>query len=257
MAKLIPAHAPAPVPIALPFAVAEEWIVDQLEATGKRVAANHTLACAVEELPVELRRRALLVARQREELEDAEHRPQIAALDVDDPLANAERVIAAWERHLKDEAKQAKARQLKHSAETAKKRAEAKRFREAMASWIAAHGSADLKRAHQRGYKVASVYVRERAGVEFPGFMVDTTDEAEWGERSNPTGEALDLEEQTLARVQELGTEYAVRIVWLTTPPKAFWRVEGAFVDREAVVVRGWLGRYDLVSLVPPSGSTR
>lgn len=257
MAKLIPAHAPTPVPIALPFAVAEEWILDQLEATGKRVAANHTLACAVEELPVELRRRALLVARERERLDEEEHRPVVDSLDVDDPLANAERVILAWERHLAEEAKRARTRQLEHRAETVDKRAEAKRFRDAMATWIATHGSADLKRAHQRGYKVASVYVRERAGVEFPGFMVDTTDEAEWGERSNPTGEALDLEEQTLARVQELGTEYAVRIVWLTTPPKAFWRVEDAFVDREAVVVLEWLGRYDLVSLVPPSGSTR
>jgi len=194
---------------------------------------------------------------QREELEDAEHRPLIAALDLDDPLANAERVIVAWERHLREEAKQAKARQLKHSAETAKKRAEAKRFRDAMSDWIAAAASPDLKRAHERGYKVASVYVRERVGVEFPGFMVDTTDEAEWAERSNPTAEAMDLEEQTLARVQELEADYDVGIVWLTTPPKAFWRDEDVFADREAVVVRAWLGRYDLVALVPPSGSTR
>ncbi len=252
MAELVPAHSPATVAIALPFAVAEDWILEQIEATGKRIAAEHTFTCTAEELPVELRRRAVLLTGQREAL-DGDHRPIVDALDADDPLANAERVVVAWERHLKEEAKRAKARKLAHNAETSKKRAEARRFRDAMNVWIAAKGNPDLKRAHERGYKISSLYVRERAALEFPGFMVDTTDEAEWGERTNPTAQALDLEEQTIKRVQELGDDYSVRIVWLTAPPKEYWRQDSLFAEREAVVVLGWLARYDLVSFVPPA----
>ncbi len=116
--------------------------------------------------------------------------------------------------------------------------------------WIAAHGSAHLKRCIAAGYNCKRLYVVERAALEAPGFTVDFDDKAAWKDRACPTPAALDAEDA--ARALGLGEPI---IVWLTEPPSA--RVpdpEGydfeEFDPCEAVVVRSYLGRYDLVQIV-------
>ena len=116
--------------------------------------------------------------------------------------------------------------------------------------WIAAHGSAHLKRCIAAGYNCKRLYVVERAAMEAPGFVVDFDNKAGWKDRSCPTPAALDAEDA--ARTLGLGEPL---IVWLTEPPSD--RVpdpedygDEVFDPCEAVVLRSYLGRYDLVQIV-------
>lgn len=131
----------------------------------------------------------------------------------------------------------------------AREREREQRWQEEMQSWIDQHGSDRLRLAHERGYQVRGLYVRERAEVEFPGYTPDLDDRAEWEERVAPTEEALALETQAidLAKANGLPGERA-SIVWLTKPPRDLESLD--FRPCEAVVIRGYLGRYDLVKIV-------
>jgi len=117
------------------------------------------------------------------------------------------------------------------------------------ARWIDAHGSAHLKRAAAEGYDCRRLYVLERAAIEAPELIVDFYNGAEWRERACPTVAALDALEE--ARVLELGEPL---IVWLTSGPRPS-KVEEydepvEFEPCEALVLRGYLGRYDLVKII-------
>jgi hypothetical protein len=127
----------------------------------------------------------------------------------------------------------------KAKAEAAKAEFEAN-----MASWIEEHGSTRLQRGHNSGYDMKRVYVIERAKLEAPGYVVDFDDKARWDNRSSPTTAALDAEDAA----NKLGIGNA-QIVWLTRPPKALPgdEDEDYFEECEAVAIRAYLGRYDLV----------
>jgi hypothetical protein len=112
------------------------------------------------------------------------------------------------------------------------------------------HGSRRLKLSVERRYKSTGTYVRERANQEFPGFLADVSADAKWKARNNPSEDALELEQTTLERVKGLDLDLDVEIVWLTDPPADYWEEHAAFNESEAVTVRGYLGRYDLVQLV-------
>jgi hypothetical protein len=116
--------------------------------------------------------------------------------------------------------------------------------------WIAAHGSAHLQRCIAAGYDCKRLYVLERAALEAPGFTVDFGDKAAWKPRACPTTEGLDAEDA--ARALGLGEP---QTVWLTTPaqdrvgdPEGYDYEE--FAACEAVIIRGYLGKYDLVQIV-------
>ena len=117
--------------------------------------------------------------------------------------------------------------------------------------WIGEHGSAHLKRAHGEGYDCQRLYVLERAGLEAPDFVVDFYQGAEWRERSCPTVAALDAGDAA----RELGLGEPV-IVWLTSEPKPtkvedeYGELEEPFEPCEAVVLRDYLGKYDLVRVI-------
>lgn len=115
--------------------------------------------------------------------------------------------------------------------------------------WIAAHGSAHLKRCIAAGYNCQRQYVIERAALEAPGFIVDFDDKAGWKDRSCPTPAALDAEDA--ARALGLGEP---TIYWLTKPPSAQVPDPESYEDEfdpcEAVILRGYLGKYDLVRVV-------
>ena len=101
-------------------------------------------------------------------------------------------------------------------------------------TWITAHGSDFLKRACLAGgYDCQRRYVEERAGVEAPGYVVDFKDAAQWRDRSCPSEAALAEAE----RVSGL-------VVWLVASPD---REAYDFAEREAVVIRGYLDKYDLI----------
>lgn len=112
----------------------------------------------------------------------------------------------------------------------------------AKAEWIAAHGSEYLQKAIAAGYNSQRAYVMERAAMELPGYIVDLRDTARWNERTCPGPDAL---EEAL-RVK--GT-----VVWLTSLPGSEheYPLDSYWEPEEAVVVRKYLGKYDLVRFAP------
>lgn len=126
-------------------------------------------------------------------------------------------------------------------AEAQRKAAEREAKEAEKRAWIEVHGSAFLKKACLvGGYDCQRRYVAERAAVEFPGYTVDFHDKAGWKSRSCPSERALD-------EALRVGGE----VVWLTAYPvddgspeeyQEAWEQE-----TEAVVVRGFLGKYDLI----------
>lgn len=121
---------------------------------------------------------------------------------------------------------------------------------QARANWINAHGSEYLQRAYARGHDCQRLYVSERAALELPGYVVDFRDNAQWRDRSCPSVESLDEADRVERLDLRPADEIEVIIVWLTSPAHAERPDEYSdeeFEASEAVVVRGYLGKYDLV----------
>lgn len=112
------------------------------------------------------------------------------------------------------------------------------------ADWIEAHGSDHLRAAVAAGYDCQRQYASERAALEHPGYEVDFNDQARWKSRSCPSEDAL--AEELRVRAHE---EATAEVVWLTRAPQSVpvdgW--EEDWQEREAVVISGWLGKYDLI----------
>jgi len=141
------------------------------------------------------------------------------------------------------EAKMA-AKKAEEEAEKAKREAAAqaeKEIRETeKLAWITAHGSDYLKDAVNLGYNCQRQYVTERAALEFPYFRADFDDRYNWKERACPSPEAL-------AEVKALvAAGHDAQVVWLTDDgaDREDWE---EFEPCEAVVIRNYLGKYDLV----------
>lgn len=126
------------------------------------------------------------------------------------------------------------------------------------AEWINRHGSGRLKRAYNAGYEVGRIYAVERAGYEAPDFEIDFYHEADWNERNNPTITELDeLDKSSKLRdsLVALGLDVGgVEIVWLKRPGRKDPRTDDDYGHRQdeflqcsAVVIRDFLGRYDLI----------
>lgn len=138
---------------------------------------------------------------------------------------------------------------LENEREREREAAKKARIEADKAAWVEAHGSDQLRRACARGHDCQRLYVVERAAVEAPGYVVDFQDSAQWKDRSCPSVKSLDEAEAAEA----LGLESTeVKIVWLTHP--AAWRTDEVdpyeFDPREAVVIRGYMGKYDLVKVM-------
>lgn len=103
------------------------------------------------------------------------------------------------------------------------------------AAWIAELGSAHLQKAFAAGYNSQRQYVTERAAIEFPGYAIDFDDNAGWKARSFPSAAALTEAERVKGEV-----------VWLTSESTRSedWEEDE---EREAVVIQGYLGKYDLI----------
>lgn len=114
------------------------------------------------------------------------------------------------------------------------------------ADWIRTYGSEYLKNCLDLGVKANLEYVMERAAKEFPGYTVDYVDNASWEEKFSPSADAL----SELKKNRSLGVES--EIVWLTEPAllrkeDSNYYFEDEYEPCEAVVVRNFLGKYDLI----------
>lgn len=136
-----------------------------------------------------------------------------------DPSLGAEAVLRAW---IAD-------RSAKEQAYTTEKSRQAAFVAEAKA-WAEKHGSNRLRKGLAQDYDMTRLYVTERAAADHEGFVVDWKDACEWDRRSSPSERALDV-----------AAEHDGEVVWLETLP------DGAETAEEAVVIREYLGRYDLV----------
>lgn len=262
MAKLKPS-APEPIQFELRYVLSPEGRENYVADTGGSPPPFFALDVALPELNRDLRRRGYKVwirSLPTEEEAEREARGEGPPDDffsadelypaLDEPTDNPEAVIAAWEawnsevdRRVAEEAE----RKGQHERD---ERVHREVFRLEMASWIAAHGSDRLKTAFERGYKVATSYVRERAEREFPGFEVDTQAKARWDERANPSEMALALETRTLEHAARVDRVYEVHIAWLIKDLAS--RVLTGKEKREVVVVTGYLHFYNLLAEVDP-----
>lgn len=143
--------------------------------------------------------------------------------------------LERWREHERQVAEERRRDQERREAEK-QQRLEERR------AWIAEHGSAYLRKCEHAGYDCQRRYVLERAALEFPGYVVDFDDNARWKDRSGPSEAALD----EAARVGGI-------VVWLTRSPVDDGNPEeyqaGWDDEREAVVIRQYLGRYDLIKI--------
>lgn len=142
-----------------------------------------------------------------------------------------------------------KAEYEKREAEKVAREAEKAAREKEKAEWIRQHGSDYLKDCLELGIKANLEYVVERAAIEFPGYTVDYANNAYWEEKFSPSQDALD----ELKRVRGLGAN--AEIVWLTRPAKVRndddeFEHEDEFEPCEAVVIRNFLGKYDLVQRI-------
>lgn len=125
-----------------------------------------------------------------------------------------------------------RARQEREEREEAQREALRSERLEERRRWTAEHGSDHLRKAQGAGYDCQRRYAFERAALEHPDYRLDYRGEADWQERACPGEAALD------EALRVGGT-----VVWLTRGDYDDDGLKGV----EAVVIRGYLGRYDLI----------
>ena len=145
-------------------------------------------------------------------------------------LTSADIPAEVWARIVSEyKARCAEAEARRAAEEEAKRKGKAAFVAEAK-TWADEHGSDRLRKGLAQDYDMTRLYVTERAAADHEGFVVDWKDACEWDRRSSPSERALDV-----------AAEHDGEVVWLETLP------DGAETAEEAVVIREYLGRYDLV----------
>ena len=145
-------------------------------------------------------------------------------------------------------------RRQSYDVTSAIKRLEAAARNAEMHRWAEMHGSERLRKCLERDYRCDRIYVFERAVQEAPGYTVDFYGKARWNERTNPSHDALMLEEEALELAQKIGAT-GVGIYWLTSAPQDQPDSDHddelpLDFDCEAIIIHGYLGKYDLVKYV-------
>lgn len=179
-----------------------------------------------------------LVAHEKERLSSVAKSKSEAEKAVQEAMPAYEALI--------EQRNQEKALQEKEYAERkATREAEKAALEEDRRNWVLAHGSQYLKDCLELGVKANLEYVVERAELEFPGYTVDYADNVRWEEKFSPSPEAL----SELKKLR--GKDIDAEIVWLTSPAKVRTDDDGyydeGFETCEAIMIRNFLGRYDLV----------
>lgn len=146
----------------------------------------------------------------------------------------------------KERAEREAERQAEYEAEQAKRKAaKRERLEKEKLAWISEYGSDYLQRAVKLGYNCQRQYVTERAAKEFPGYALDFNNNATWKDRACPSMAALEEVERLIRQ------GYDAEVVWLTEPIQESEYSDDddycCFEPCETIVVRNYLGKYDLV----------
>lgn len=133
-------------------------------------------------------------------------------------------------------------REAAEKAEIAEKaeKAEKEREKAEIDEWIGKYGSEELRHAVETGGNYQRRYVFERTTKELPGFQVDYENLAYWKRQKYPSRRAREQAESLMDQ------GYGVSIVWLIHPTNKSYN----FRSCEAIVVRDYLGKYDLLKEV-------
>ena len=116
-------------------------------------------------------------------------------------------------------------------------------------NWILENGSEYLKNCLELGQYAHKNYVLERVAKEFPGgFTLDYENNAKWDTKYSPSPDAIN-------ELKELRKKTAdSEIIWLTREPveagKEYNYDDDEFEACEALIVKNFLGKYDLIKLV-------
>lgn len=135
--------------------------------------------------------------------------------------------------------------------EEARKEARKQQLEAERKAWIEQHGSERLKLAVKHGHPVDRIFVLEYARAEYPGWVVDFFNNADWSDRTNPP-----LSELKALESAETETSKTVHLVWLASPPQSqpsdnrYWDGEEDFEKGPALVIRKFLDKYDLVKMI-------
>jgi hypothetical protein len=228
------------------YKVSNQYIEEALDQEGLEVSAFWKISFELRDLPTpELRRKARAVRRLWSTLDGY---PEVAA-PTEDPIEFVE-AAERWVQEAGATLDDPQSHEDLRSARSAE-------FEETKNQWIAMFGSTRLRRANDRGYKVNRLYAQERLAAEFPTAWLDTSAKSIWRERTDPTEEALDLEDDFASKIQALDPHLEVKIVWLVSPPpelRETYEVPGLEWDsQEAILIRPYLGRYSLYVPVDPT----
>jgi hypothetical protein len=226
--------------------VSDEFVTDHIQRLGTEPPKRWAIEFDLEEQPPHLR--ALLLEAHQRYLA-VEPFPTVRE-PTDDPDLFLSMVVP-WLETV--ETQEAKEKQEKEEEELERQAAQ-ERFNTEMQWWVAENGSPRLRAAVEGGYRSNTTYAIERAASELPGFWIDTAGDIEWGQRTDPSIEALDLVQAVQERaIRPLNLHLDPRIIWLTEAPRALDQYleekeeEEGFEPQEAILVEGYLGRYDAV----------
>lgn len=246
MNSIHPLGEPEVVKLQFQFTVSADWIEEQLQETGMQMPEDWEVEFELPDVPGDLRGHLVRAHRQYLELPGY---PDLYA-PVDDPQQFLE-AISNW---IKSESQELEREEAQTSARTVAEKDQGQQFERERKSWIAEHGSPRLRLADERRYKVNRTYAVERAAVEYPRFWVDTSGDSDVRERTDPSMEALELEQavKTWVSHQNLDVDGVdPRIIWLAAPPKELDEYvdenDWLFEQQEAILVPEFLGRYSLV----------
>ncbi len=240
------------------YTVSDPWIEDRMDIDGVAMPKQWSIAFGLGELPNPGERQ-----RARKLWNLYQQFGGTAELDAptDDPiefLNSLDEWIAVEKERIEYEDHQ------RQQAEVERERF-VQDFEEEMKRWIQAHGSERMKAAQARGYKVTGSYARARACKEIPGAWVDTSGRAEYRERVDPSKEALELESAFETFMEVHDCSFRTRIVWLVEPPtdlaEAYEEIdvdevlagevdEWEFQQQEALLISGYLGRYEAFLMI-------
>lgn len=171
-------------------------------------------------------------------------------------IPHTERIIQFWKDNNyntliltdKDQIKLEQREQNRIEVENIKRQEEENKIKrnQEKEDWIKNHGSQYLKDCLELGQFALKEYVTERAVFEFPDFELDFNDEMKWDDRYSPSQEALNELKKIRMNYPELESD----IVRLKEYEDDGWYYF------EAVVIRKYLGKYDLVKKLDEIEST-
>lgn len=242
------------ITVVLSYQLTDEFIRQEAVRLGKCPDVKQRYEFLLESLSPETRQQLLAINNVYEakvSLSTPYNRPlRLGYLVTDDNYRQAVsdylNFMAEYRREQEERRAEEERRQAEIRADMEKRQAERAAAEKAKKTWVEEYGSERLKKAFSMGYECGKLYATERAALEFPGFVVDLEGRTDWGASVCPSLEALELEEE-VRRYKFFDPDRMETFVCkLTRPPYPLDYGED-WEPKEAVVVRRFLGKYDLI----------